>query len=378
MLECTGQKSGQPEPFLSNNNNNRSFSNSLVEDPLKSPAAAPSPDLEASNQQHPADLKRPLFVDIVVGGMTCTMCSQAITRALSGMDGVRSVTVSLSTDVAHVEIDRSRENRYANFVEEIQDMISDIGYMVVDVITMPNKTLTPANNADTSSPSNDPSPAGAAPESTMEVNLIGGENTQQDRWNLIARRQEEKLHQRKQAFLWSLIGTVPILLFTMILPHILPHSMNWWERQHVHLFHKSIPVGSLVLWLLATPVQFICGWEFYRSSYFSLFRTGTLGMDVLVVLGTTASYGYALYATLSNQSQEAHFFETSSVLVRSKKGGFNGCLTVIVQFKIHHRLICTISPCLSFRSSQFRFVLFCWESGCKPWRCTALVMLSLI
>ena len=41
---------------------------------------------------------------------------------------------------------------------------------------------------------------------------------------------------------------------------------------------------------------------------------GSLGMDVLVALGTSASYGYAVVATWTG-GHEYHFFETSAVLI---------------------------------------------------------------
>ena len=112
LLACTNQQ--QPaSPVRS------------VGDPLR--ATPDSVDLEANNNTpQPAP-----FVDIVVGGMTCTMCSQAITRAMQNTEGVSGVNVSLSTDIAHVEFDPSRN--YEEIVEQVEETISDIGYMVVDV-----------------------------------------------------------------------------------------------------------------------------------------------------------------------------------------------------------------------------------------------------
>ena len=255
-----------------------------------------------------------LFVDIVVGGMTCTMCSQALTNAMNAMKEVESVSVSLSTDVAHIQFDPQLANQYGRLVEQVEETITDIGYMVVDVMPMPNMKLSEGG----ASSSNLTPGTGNLDDgnTTGEINALP--SSQQDRWDRIAQRQEEKLRKHKRAFLWSLVGTLPILLLTMVLPHVLPRANpagKWWHRQHVHVFHKDVAVESLLLWFLATPVQFICGWDFYKSSYYGIFRTGTLGMDLLVVLGTTSSYGYALYATLTGQSQESHFFETSAVLI---------------------------------------------------------------
>jgi P-type Cu+ transporter len=283
-----------------------------------------STDLEEAliSDRHTPNKK--VFVDIVVGGMTCTMCSQAITRAMQNTKGVSAVTVSLSTDVAHIEFEPQLLNKYAEMVEQVQETITDIGYMIVDVMTMMPTT---------SSHKYTTAGANGCPTTAAELGGHGGDisnpdlddeslgnnsrpNEQQDRWNRIAQRQGEKLQQRKTAFLWSLVGTLPIVLLTMVVPHFLPSAAaKWWHGQHFSLFGASIAIESMLLFLLATPVQFICGWEFYKSSYYGMFRSGTLGMDALITLGSTASWGYALYATLANQVQETHFFETSAVLI---------------------------------------------------------------
>jgi P-type Cu+ transporter len=274
-------------------------------------------DLEEANNGTTPSMK--LFVDIVVGGMTCTMCSQAITRAMQNTEGVSAVTVSLSTDVAHIEFEPRLIRKYAEMVEQVQETITDIGYMIVDVITMmPSNDVAAGFNESPTAESGGHGAESNNPDLNQEN--LGNDsrtiNTQQDRWNRIAQRQEEKLQQRKTAFLWSLVGTLPIVLLTMVIPHVLPSAAaKWWHGQHFSLFGASIAVESMLLFLLATPVQFVCGWEFYKSSYYGLFRSGTLGMDSLVALGSTASWGYALYATLANQEQESHFFETSAVLI---------------------------------------------------------------
>src|SRR5699024_4812687 len=70
---------------------------------------------------------------------------------------------------------------------------------------------------------------------------------------------------------------------------------------------------------LATPVQFIIGWQFYDGAYKNL-RNGGANMDVLVALGTSAAYFYSLYEalkTIGNHSYETHiYFETSAILIK--------------------------------------------------------------
>lgn len=75
--------------------------------------------------------------------------------------------------------------------------------------------------------------------------------------------------------------------------------------------------------VLATPVQFYIGKQFYIGAYKAL-RNGSANMDVLVALGTSAAYFYSLYLTLqwvTNEAGGAHghapamYYETSAVLI---------------------------------------------------------------
>jgi len=52
--------------------------------------------------------------------------------------------------------------------------------------------------------------------------------------------------------------------------------------------------GELLSFALTTPIQFICGYHFYRNSYFALFRRGRANMDVLVALSSSLSYFVSL------------------------------------------------------------------------------------
>ena len=51
-----------------------------------------------------------------------------------------------------------------------------------------------------------------------------------------------------------------------------------------------------ILFLLATPVQFWAGRHFYQNAWASL-RHGSTNMNTLVVVGTTAAYGYSAVLT---------------------------------------------------------------------------------
>ncbi len=77
-------------------------------------------------------------------------------------------------------------------------------------------------------------------------------------------------------------------------------------------FHLP-PVAELIL---ATPVQFVIGAQFYRSAWNAV-RARSGNMDVLVVLGTTAAYGFSLYLMIGgkNAATGQLYFEASAVII---------------------------------------------------------------
>ncbi len=65
------------------------------------------------------------------------------------------------------------------------------------------------------------------------------------------------------------------------------------------------------MFALTLPVWLVVGGEFHRGAIAAL-RHGTSNMDTLVSLGSTAAFGYSVYATLSMQPA---YYETASAIV---------------------------------------------------------------
>jgi Cu+-exporting ATPase len=81
--------------------------------------------------------------------------------------------------------------------------------------------------------------------------------------------------------------------------------------------HAMLP--ALWQWLLATPIQFVLGWRFYRAGWAAL-KDGTGNMDLLIALGTSAAYGLSLWLWAPWQTpapgHEPHlYFEGSAVVI---------------------------------------------------------------
>jgi P-type Cu+ transporter len=79
-------------------------------------------------------------------------------------------------------------------------------------------------------------------------------------------------------------------------------------------FMKSpVPFQDYIMWILATPIQFYIGKQFYVGAWAAL-KNKTSNMDTLIALGTSAAYFYSVYVVLFGA--EGHqYFEASAVLI---------------------------------------------------------------
>ncbi|MBN1792176.1 copper-translocating P-type ATPase [Candidatus Woesearchaeota archaeon] len=75
---------------------------------------------------------------------------------------------------------------------------------------------------------------------------------------------------------------------------------------------EQLPYKSLILLVLATPVQFYLGFDMYRSAFQAL-KGFSANMDSLIVLGTSAAYFYSVYVVITGGMHT--YFEASAVLI---------------------------------------------------------------
>jgi Cu+-exporting ATPase len=75
-----------------------------------------------------------------------------------------------------------------------------------------------------------------------------------------------------------------------------------------------------LLWVLATPVQFWAGWQFYRGMWGAL-KHKTANMSTLIAIGTSAAYLYSVAAILfpsffATGGREANvYFDTAAIII---------------------------------------------------------------
>jgi len=80
------------------------------------------------------------------------------------------------------------------------------------------------------------------------------------------------------------------------------------------------PVMNWIFLLMATPVQFYSGSDYYAGAFKSL-RNTTANMDVLVAMGSSAAYFYSMAVLLFPILGNHVYFETSSVIITLIKLG---------------------------------------------------------
>ncbi|MCG9812240.1 heavy metal translocating P-type ATPase [Staphylococcus argenteus] len=253
-------------------------------------------------------------------GMTCAACSNRIEKKLNKLDDVNA-QVNLTTEKATVEYNPDQHD-----VQEFINTIQHLGYGVaVETVELDITGMTCAacssriekvlNKTDgvqkaTVNLTTEQAKVDYYPEETdanqliTRIQKLGYDAAVKDKNKDQASRKTKELQHKLIKLIISAALSLPLLMLMF-----------------VHLFNMHIPSLFMNPWfqfILATPVQFIIGWQFYVGAYKNL-RNGGANMDVLVAVGTSAAYFYSIYEMLrwlSGVTTQPHlYFETSAVLI---------------------------------------------------------------
>ncbi len=88
----------------------------------------------------------------------------------------------------------------------------------------------------------------------------------------------------------------------------------------IGMFFMHMPYSNYITWILATPVLFVFGRQFYKNAWKQI-RHNTLGMDTLVALSTGVAYLFSVFNTLfpkfwHEKGLESHvYFEAAGVII---------------------------------------------------------------
>lgn len=275
-----------------------------------------------------------------VEGMFCSSCASLIEKTLLKKGGVSKVAVNVLMETAKVTFEPSMVDS-----ETIAQEINSLGFRAASQAIATRGRFAVRVGGDADDITTAAETAAALP--SVEIETIGGSNgviqllhdprvrSVRDIMTALreavnapvsvaaggaqdgmAQRLERATAKYRNLLIICLIFAVPTFYFAMIEP------MIPWKAQHHALMRRvgdtKLTVHTLVLWVLATPVQFGPGMVFYKSGAKALAH-GSANMGLLIALGSTAAYIYSLFGVAKqlsgHRSAAPHFFETSSTLI---------------------------------------------------------------
>ncbi|MGE5600860.1 MAG: heavy metal translocating P-type ATPase [Pseudomonadota bacterium] len=266
-------------------------------------------------------------ITLPITGMTCANCSATIERNLRKMPGVAQASVNYATEKATVAYDPSKTSETA-----MTSLIDDLGYGVAaGKLEIPISGMTCANCAATIERNLNKMPGVvnanvnyATERASVEfiptlVNyadlkkkivdvgygVIEG-NARRRPADVEAEAREREIAEQRRTLLVGVALTIPIVLIGMANMLGLLGHMSW---------------SNWLMFLLATPVQFYVGRQYYVGGYKAL-KNGSANMDVLIALGSSAAYFYSVAVLLfPMQLGMTVFFETSALIITLIKVG---------------------------------------------------------
>ncbi|MGG4482809.1 heavy metal translocating P-type ATPase [Paenibacillus illinoisensis] len=264
-------------------------------------------DKSSSTEHTPAAGTQPdgAQTTLQITGMTCAACSTRIEKGLSRMEGVQQASVNLAIEQASVTYDPK-----AVSVNALRDKVEALGYGTVtesidlDITGMtcaacsariekglsrlPGVSRANVNLALETGHVEFAAGALKPSDITAKIKQLGyGAELQQTQEETSSVRERE-LQRKKWKWMISALLSIP-LLWAMV-GHFSFTSWIWVPDLFMNPWFQLV---------LAAPVQFVIGWQFYVGAYKAL-RNGSANMDVLVALGTSAAFFYSLYLTLTS------------------------------------------------------------------------------
>ncbi len=245
-------------------------------------------------------------VDLPITGMTCAACANRIEKKLNKQPGVEKASVNFATSKATINYDPNKTG-----VADLINTVKDVGYdtagtnkieFVVDDSARPSgsgvqlenhlkkvRGVIKANfNLATMQVSVEYLPSAADTKQIRaavedfgyKVREVSG--TGESAEDSLEHAHAEEYAELKRKFWVAAVLSLPILVIVM-------------SHGRIELF--NFPGVNWLQLVLATPVVFYSGWQFYRGAW-AAFRHRAADMNTLIAVGTGTAYIYSVLATI--------------------------------------------------------------------------------
>ncbi len=192
---------------------------------------------------------------IKISGMSCAACAARIEKSLNKLDGVDRAAVNFAIEKATVKYDSSKIKVY-----EIIKVVEELGYHAKRV---------------------------------EEVN--------RDREK---EQREKEIKRLRIELIISAVLSAPLVMAMLLT--LVNLDLAFLHNEYFQL-------------IMATPIQFIIGFRFYKNAYYAL-KAKSANMDVLIAMGTSAAYFFSIYNAFfvplkSGVMMKELYFEASAVII---------------------------------------------------------------
>lgn len=259
-------------------------------------------------------------ISIPVTGMTCANCVSAVERNIKKVDGVQVANVNLTTERAAVEYDPSRANLTEmisrieragygiatgeadlviqrmsddNDARRLEKALAELEGVLEATVTFASERArvryvpTVVSQAELRK---------AVTEAGFEAIELGGAAE-----DIEAKARQAEIALQKRLLVIGLIFTLPLFILAM------GRDIGLWGMW------AHAPWVNWLMFVLATPVQFYVGWQYYVGGYKAV-RNGSANMDVLIAMGSSAAYFYSIPVLLGMIPGHV-YFETGAVII---------------------------------------------------------------
>lgn len=228
--------------------------------------------------------------------MSCATCAQTIEGALNSMDGVHKASVNFAAEKAVVEYDPETVS-----LKTLEDKINKLGYEVLhEKVLLDIGSMTCATCAQTIEKAlneregvyeanvNFAAEKAAVEYNPRQISLAEVKKVVRDAGYEVIEPEvgiEDKERVKRERY----IRNLKVLLATSLALSIPTLVFSWLK------ILPALP-NNVWLFLLATPVQFLVGWTFYKGAYRGL-RNRKANMDTLIAMGSSAAWIYSTVIT---------------------------------------------------------------------------------